>query len=127
MNSDTLASALCAQVDPYVWFSDKGAFNATAKAMCHDCDEEAGCLAIALANPELSGIWGGTTQRERQRMHALAAQSLRHNRARPIKHGTEGGAQAHRRRSETICLMCKAAESLARKCRIARMEEVAAW
>ena len=121
MSTDTLAGALCPQVDPYVWFSDKGHLNAAAKAICHSCPVEDACLSTALSDLELSGIWGGTTQRERQRMsvHPIGG-------VRPIKHGTEGGAQAHRRHGETVCPACKAAESDARKCRSARVEAMAA-
>ena len=126
MNADTLADAVCAQIDPYVWFSEEGSLNATAKALCHSCPIEDACLSTALADPELSGIWGGTTPRERQRMRALAARSPRRNGARPIKHGTEGGAQAHRRHGEAACSMCKTAATDARQCRSDRVEAMAA-
>jgi len=105
----TDASALCAQVDPALWFPAKGQGNTDAKAICHHCDIEATCLAIALADPEIEGIWGGTTARERQTMRAMAAP-----RVRPIRHGTEGGAKTHRRRGETVCPECKAARTAAR-------------
>ena len=118
MSTDTLAGAVCAQVDPYVWFSEKGHLNAAAKEICHSCLVEDACLSTALSDLELSGIWGGTTQSERQRM--------RIHPVRPINHGTEAGAQAHRRRSETVCLPCKAAESTARKRRSVKVEEMAA-
>lgn len=38
-----------------------------AKAICAECPVQHECLQSALANAE-SGIWGGTTERERQRM-----------------------------------------------------------
>lgn len=106
----TDASALCAQVDPAVWFPEKGESNTAAKAICHRCDLEAACLTTALADPELEGIWGGTTHRERQTMRALAAPTVR-----PIRHGTEGGAKTHRRRGETACDLCRAGEATARE------------
>lgn len=114
MTVDTLASALCAQVDPALWFPAKGESNRAAKAICHRCDIEATCLADALADPELEGVWGGTSHRERQTMRALAGP-----RVRPIRHGTEGGAKTHRRRGETACEKCRAAEAAAREHRSA--------
>lgn len=106
----TDASALCAQVDPAVWFPEKGQGNTAAKAICHRCDIEATCLATALADPEIDGVWGGTSHRERQTMRALAGP-----RVRPIRHGTEGGAKTHRRRGETACDLCRAAYAAARQ------------
>jgi len=114
MSALTLTGALCAQVDPALWFPAKGESNTAAKKICHRCDIEAACLADALADPELEGVWGGTTFRERQTMRALAGPSVR-----PIKHGTEGGAKTHRRRGETACPACRAAEAVARERRSA--------
>ena len=110
MSVATLTSALCAQVDPALWFPEKGQGNTAAKAICHRCDDEAACLTVALAHPEREGIWGGTTFRERQTMRTLAGP-----RVRPIKHGTEGGAKTHRRRGETACPACRAAEAAERE------------
>jgi len=110
MTALTLDSALCAQVDPDLWHPKKGQSSTAAKKICHRCDIEATCLAIALADPELDGIWGGTTHRERQTMRALASP-----RVRPIRHGTEGGAKTHRRRGETACPACRTAEAVARQ------------
>ena len=114
MTALTLTGALCAQVDPALWFPEKGESNTAAKAICHRCDIEAACLTVALADPELEGVWGGTTFRERQTMRALAGP-----RVRQIKHGTPGGAKTHRRRGETACPACRAAEATARKRRSA--------
>ena len=110
MTVATLTGALCAQVDPALWFPAKGESNTAAKAICHRCDGEAACLADALADPEREGVWGGTTFRERQTMRVLAGPTVR-----PIRHGTEGGAKTHRRRGETACDLCRAAEAVARE------------
>jgi len=108
MTALTLDSALCAQVDPERWHPTKGQSSTAAKKICHRCDDEAACLAIALADPELEGVWGGTTHRERQTMRALTGP-----RVRPIRHGTPGGAKTHRRRGEDVCLACAGAEAAA--------------
>ena len=109
MSVATDASALCAQVDPDLWFPEKGQGNTAAKAICHRCDIETACLAIALADPEIEGIWGGTSQRERQVLRGSGVPKIR----APINHGTTGGYRTHQRRGETVCPECKAARSAA--------------
>lgn len=39
-----------------------------AKQFCQYCPVRPQCFAYALANPELVGIWGGTTYRQRQEL-----------------------------------------------------------
>ncbi|HZL80411.1 MAG TPA: WhiB family transcriptional regulator [Demequina sp.] len=114
----TLIGGRCAEVDPAVWFPEKGQTNTAAKAICHRCDIEAACLAAAIADPELEGVWGGTSQRERQ---ALRGSSL--PRIRPINHGTEGGYMTHLRRGEPACPVCRDATTSAHRRR--RAERVA--
>jgi len=60
--------ALCAQVDPELFYPESGAPNRDAKRVCGRCEVRAECLAYALANRERFGVWGGTTERERRRM-----------------------------------------------------------
>lgn len=36
--------------------------------ICNKCPEQKECLAFALENPTVQGIWGGTYWRERRRM-----------------------------------------------------------
>ncbi len=52
------------------WFpnrgGDAGPKSEAARAVCTGCPAREPCLAYALANPELVGIWGGTTNRERR-------------------------------------------------------------
>lgn len=63
--------ALCAQTDPALFFPPKGSSNgAVAKRICAACPVLDVCLAYALAHPKLEGIWGATTDRERQTMRA---------------------------------------------------------
>ena len=42
---------------------------AQALAICQDCPVRQECLQTALADPNLYGVWGGTTQAERRRLH----------------------------------------------------------
>ena len=43
----------------------------TAIRICHGCPVREACLAYAMSFPDrsLPGIWGGTTERERSRLH----------------------------------------------------------
>lgn len=59
--------ALCAQVDPELFFPDQGGTARYAKAVCQACEIKTRCLHEALAGRE-EGIWGGTTESERRQM-----------------------------------------------------------
>lgn len=60
--------ALCAQVDPEVFFPDKGGSTREAKKMCLTCDVRMDCLESALENDERFGIWGGLSERDRRKV-----------------------------------------------------------
>lgn len=51
---------------------------AAAKAWCEACPVRLPCAEYAMANPKLSGVWGGLTESQRQRMRRRVrrAQSL---------------------------------------------------
>ena len=65
---DWYRDALCAQVDPDLWFPHKGSNTVPAKLICQTCPVVEECLAYALANSERYGIWGGYSERERRRL-----------------------------------------------------------
>jgi len=58
--------ALCAQVDPDLFFPDKGDSPRQAKRICAGCEVRADCLAEALDRGERWGVWGGLSERERR-------------------------------------------------------------
>ena len=63
--------ALCAQVDPELFFPKVVGPSYTpaanlAKAICAECPIKLECLQHALETEEDYGIWGGTTPKERQ-------------------------------------------------------------
>ena len=60
------ASALCAQVDPEVFFPDKGGSTKEAKRICQGCEVRSECLEYALEREERFGVWGGLSERERR-------------------------------------------------------------
>lgn len=74
---DWRGRALCAQVDPDIFFPDKGESPAPAKRVCASCEVRAECLQDALDRGERFGVWGGLSQRERR---VLAGQP------NPIRH-----------------------------------------
>ena len=60
--------ALCAQVDPDLWFPEKGESSRLPKRICRACDVRGECLDYALgAGDRLYGVWGGFSERERRR------------------------------------------------------------
>jgi WhiB family transcriptional regulator, redox-sensing transcriptional regulator len=67
--------ALCVQADPEAWFPDKGKsdLSAIARRICGRCPVRTQCLDYALSGADTwggiaTGIWGGTTPRERNRL-----------------------------------------------------------
>lgn len=68
-----LAGALCAQVDPELFFPEKGGSTREAKRICRRCPIRDACLEYALVNGERFGIWGGQSERERRRLGAVPA------------------------------------------------------
>ena len=60
--------ALCAEVDPELFFPDKGESSRPAKRMCAGCEVRAECLQDALDHGERFGVWGGLSERERREL-----------------------------------------------------------
>lgn len=61
-------TATCAEIDPDLWFPEKGATSREAKRLCRSCPLLAACRQWALTHPSAAahGIWGGMTERERK-------------------------------------------------------------
>lgn len=72
---DWMGDALCAQTDPETFFPEKGQSGRPAKEICARCPVASQCLDYALTTGA-SGVWGGTSEKDRRGM---------------------GGASAHRR------------------------------
>ncbi len=65
--------ALCAQADPDLWYPQHPALITRAKRICNACPVRRQCLDYALTGADTwrgitTGIWGGTTPRERNRL-----------------------------------------------------------
>jgi WhiB family redox-sensing transcriptional regulator len=67
------ALARCLEVDPEIFFPERGGSSRAARAVCNQCHVRAQCLRYALANREQFGIWGGTSERERRKLKKLAS------------------------------------------------------
>lgn len=59
--------AVCAQVDPELFFPEKGGSTRPAKRICDSCEVKAECLDYAMQGDERFGIWGGLSERERRK------------------------------------------------------------
>jgi WhiB family redox-sensing transcriptional regulator len=88
--ADTLASyaswrlsAACRQVDPELFFP-VGTTGPSieqvgqAKGICQGCEVREPCLGWALRNQIAFGIWGGTTEEDRQALRRAFAQRVSH-------------------------------------------------
>lgn len=80
--------AACREVDPELFFpTATDSSRATkAKSICDVCRVATQCLEYAVANPELEGVWGGTSFRERQAIRRGSfTQGDRHSRPEHLR------------------------------------------
>jgi WhiB family redox-sensing transcriptional regulator len=70
MMSDWRTRARCAEVDTDLFFPGPGGSNITAKRICARCEVRTACYTFAIRHPEIEGIWGGTSTRERSAIRA---------------------------------------------------------
>jgi WhiB family redox-sensing transcriptional regulator len=67
--SDWRDLALCRQVDPELFFPEKGGGLARpGKRICGACEVRVECLEYALASRERFGIYGGLSENERRKL-----------------------------------------------------------
>lgn len=62
---------LCREIGPDIFVSEDYHNGRKAKEICARCPVKSDCLSWALQRPEMEGIVGGTTHRERQKMRGL--------------------------------------------------------
>ena len=71
------ADAPCAETFPDMFFSDEKPFGTMAhrptyefeneaKKVCAECPYRLACLKYAMEHPEILGIWGGLTEKDRK-------------------------------------------------------------
>jgi WhiB family redox-sensing transcriptional regulator len=65
------ADAACREHPEVTWFPERGENAEPAKAICAGCLVVEDCRAWSLEQgPELDGIWGGLSQRERRKLRS---------------------------------------------------------
>jgi hypothetical protein len=64
-NRQWVKEAACRGKDINLWFPEVGLGAQTAKKICKGCPVNLQCLAYAVQNPDIVGIWGGTAHRDR--------------------------------------------------------------
>ena len=65
-----IEQALCAEIDPELFFPDKGGPARDAIKVCKRCPVQEPCLQFAIDNRIIDGIWGGQVPNQRKRKHA---------------------------------------------------------
>jgi hypothetical protein len=70
------ADALCKEYPDLAWFGKTDRSAKPAKAVCSACLVRDECLAYAMADPTLDGIWGGLTRRERGQLRHAGSEPL---------------------------------------------------
>ena len=60
--------AACRGSGTSAFFPVRGEPTMPAKALCESCEVRDECLAVALPDPEIGGVWGGSSAPERLRM-----------------------------------------------------------
>lgn len=63
-----MGSAVCATVDPDLFFPEAGGMwsASIARGICANCPVQVDCRTYAVDRPELTGVWGGTSDRQRR-------------------------------------------------------------
>jgi len=92
--------AACKGCDVNLFFPERGGDSTQARTVCAGCPVQADCAHDAIERGERFGVWGGMSTRGR-----------RGARLQPIRHGTAGGYNAHRRRGEEACTECRDAKT----------------
>lgn len=105
-------SALCAQVDDEerdrLFFPGSGSIDRRAFEICAECPLIDACRDYAVARKGVLGVWGGTSEAQRE---AIRAGKDPKGRAY-AQCGTRAAYEAHRKRGEKACDSCREAERL---------------
>lgn len=65
-----MTAAACRGLDPELFFPERGASTACAKAVCANCVVRLECLDYAMENRINIGIFGGKSARQRRKLRA---------------------------------------------------------
>lgn len=95
-NDEWKQRGLCRGNEKDLWFSSVQEERDEAKRICSACPVRTECLATALADENIQGIWAGTDREERKKLRrknnlsgrpaeTLAAAPFRHRDGRPMR------------------------------------------
>ncbi len=68
MDRDWVSRSACRGLDPTIFYPATDEEADDAKAVCGQCPVQEECLEHAIGHREHNGVWGGATERERQRI-----------------------------------------------------------
>ncbi|MFZ4668462.1 MAG: WhiB family transcriptional regulator [Microthrixaceae bacterium] len=68
MDTAWAGEAACRGLDPMIFYPATDEEADTAKEICAGCPVQIECLEHAIGEREHNGVWGGATERERQRI-----------------------------------------------------------
>lgn len=68
MDREWVHRSACRGLDPIIFYPATDDEADAAKAVCAQCPVQLECLEHAIGNREHNGVWGGATERERQRI-----------------------------------------------------------
>ena len=68
MDRDWVHRSACKGLDPIIFYPATDDEADAAKAVCAECPVQEQCLEHAIGHREHNGVWGGATERERQRI-----------------------------------------------------------
>ena len=67
------ARGACRDAETALFFVERGGDPRPAREACAGCPVKGPCLDYAMADRSIKGTWGGTSERERQRMRGEVA------------------------------------------------------
>jgi len=70
---DWARHAICRGMDTELFFGTQSNEVAAAIEICRGCSVRSDCLDRALRDPDVRGVWGGTSESERRRMRRAAS------------------------------------------------------
>ena len=83
--------ASCTEVGTEMFFQETGGAPLDAvRGLCGACPVQTQCLNMALNDPHLMGVWGGTSERERSLMRADIKKLTREGRGLPAPQTAAG-------------------------------------
>lgn len=99
-----MARGLCGEVNPELFFPEKGGAANRARAICERCSVTAECLQYALDTAQAYGVWGGYSREERLEMKKKGAlPTPRHCKRPACSNLIPGDAHGNQKYCSPIC------------------------